>query len=82
MSILLTNRGSLIFFCLLISQIFFGQIGCIPDKLPFISGEELIYDVEYHMGNTWVSAAKARFIVKDQHTIIIHVIILKEKEEH
>ena len=65
MSILLTNRGSLIFFCLLISQIFFGQIGCIPDKLPFISGEELIYDVEYHMGNTWVSAAKARFIVKD-----------------
>lgn len=65
MSILLTNKGSLIFFCLLISQIFIGQIGCVPDKLPFISGEELIYDVEYHMGNTWVSAAKARFIVKD-----------------
>ena len=27
--------------------------------------EKVIYDIEYLMGKTWVTAGKARFIVKD-----------------
>jgi hypothetical protein len=41
------------------------QFDCIPTDIPFISGEEIIYDINYHMANTWVPAGKVRFIVKD-----------------
>ena len=34
-------------------------------SVPFKDGEEIIYDVEYKMGKSWVSAGKARFLVKD-----------------
>jgi len=38
---------------------------CSPKELPFRNGEQVIYNVEYKMGKSWVSAGKARFIVKD-----------------
>ena len=42
-----------------------AQNYCPPIELPFKGGEQIIYDVEYKMGKTWVSAGKVRFIVKD-----------------
>ncbi len=42
-----------------------AQNYCNPNKLPFKDGEKVIYDVEYKMGKTWVSAGKVRFLVKD-----------------
>jgi hypothetical protein len=42
-----------------------GQKFCKPLEIPFKKGEKIIYDVEYKMGKSWVSAGKARFIVKD-----------------
>ena len=42
-----------------------AQNYCSPIELPFKGGEQIIYDVEYKMGKTWVSAGKVRFIVKD-----------------
>ena len=42
-----------------------AQDYCSPKAIPFKDGEEIIYDVEYKMGKSWVSAGKARFLVKD-----------------
>ena len=44
---------------------FSAQTDCISNNLPFIAGEELIYDIEYLMSKTWVSAGKVRFKVED-----------------
>ena len=38
---------------------------CSSSIAPFQDGEQIIYNIEYKMGNSWVSAGKARFIVKD-----------------
>ena len=61
----LVNKKTLLLLLLLASYRSWGQTQCKPSILPFIGGEELIYDVDYLMGNNWVSAAKVRFIVKD-----------------
>jgi hypothetical protein len=42
-----------------------AQQFCYPNYIPFTSGEQVIYDVEYKMGKSWVSAGKVRFLVKD-----------------
>ena len=42
-----------------------AQIDCISNSLPFIAGEEVIYDIEYLMSKTWISAGKVRFKVED-----------------
>ena len=42
-----------------------SQSNCLSNLIPFKGGEEVIYDIEYLMGKTWVTAGKARFIVKD-----------------
>jgi len=42
-----------------------AQTNCISNNLPFIAGEEVIYDIEYLMSKTWVSAGKVRFKVED-----------------
>jgi hypothetical protein len=42
-----------------------AQSTCISNELPFIAGEEVIYDIEYLMSKTWVSAGKVRFKVED-----------------
>ena len=44
---------------------FSAQTDCISNNLPFIAGEEVIYDIEYLMSKTWVSAGKVRFKVED-----------------
>ncbi len=61
----LANKKTLLLCFLLANLISRAQFQCKPTTLPFICGEELIYDVDYLMGNKWVSAAKVRFIVKD-----------------
>ena len=61
----LVNKKTILLLLLLASYSSWGQLQCKPNILPFIGGEELIYDVDYLMGNNWVSAAKVRFIVKD-----------------
>ena len=61
----LVNKKTIFLLLLLASYSSWGQVQCKPIILPFIGGEELIYDVDYLMGNNWVSAAKVRFIVKD-----------------
>lgn len=42
-----------------------AQPNCNPKVFPFESGEEIIYDIEYLMGKTWVTAGKVRFKVED-----------------
>ena len=42
-----------------------AQTVCISNNLPFVAGEEVIYDIEYLMSKTWVTAGKVRFKVKD-----------------
>ena len=42
-----------------------SQSNCLSNLIPFKGGEEVIYDIEYLMGKTWITAGKARFIVKD-----------------
>ena len=44
---------------------FSAQTDCISNNLPFIAGEEVIYDIEYLMSKTWISAGKVRFKVED-----------------
>ena len=41
------------------------QFDCVPTNIPFVDGEEIIYDIKYNMANAWVPAGKVRFIVKD-----------------
>ena len=56
---------------ILITHFFFqsffsnAQKVCSSELVPFQNGEQIIYNVEYKMGKSWVSAGKARFIVKD-----------------
>ena len=42
-----------------------SQFVCTPTHIPFVGGEEIIYDINYHMANAWVPAGKVRFIVED-----------------
>ena len=42
-----------------------AQTNCNPKFFPFQAGEEVIYDIEYLMGKTWVTAGKVRFKVED-----------------
>mgnify|MGYP003327136115 FL=1 len=42
-----------------------AQTNCISNNLPFLAGEEVIYDIEYLMSKTWISAGKVRFKVQD-----------------
>ncbi len=54
----------LILFLLFFSSVR-SQFDCTPTAIPFVDGEEIIFDINYQMGNTWVPAGKVRFIVKD-----------------
>tara|TARA_Y100000589_G_C27167557_1_gene635358 strand:+ start:1479 stop:2288 length:810 start_codon:yes stop_codon:yes gene_type:complete len=59
-------NNKLLFIILFLSSFgIYSQNFCTPKEIPFISGEEIIYDVSYHMANTWVPAGKVRFMVKD-----------------
>jgi len=42
-----------------------AQQNCAIKNVPFKGGEEVIYNIEYLMGKTWVTAGRSRFIVKD-----------------
>ncbi len=42
-----------------------AQSDCISSDLPFVAGEEVLYNIEYLMSKTWVSAGKVRFKVED-----------------
>ena len=55
----------ILFITLFVSVNLTSQSNCLSSSVPFNDGEEVIYDVEYLMGKTWVTAGKARFIVKD-----------------
>ena len=57
----------ILFITLFVSVNLISQSNCISSSVPFNEGEEVIYDVEYLMGKTWVTAGKARFIVKDSN---------------
>ena len=54
-----------LFLALVSLKTYQAQNYCSPKAIPFQDGEEIIYDVEYKMGKSWVSAGKARFLVKD-----------------
>ena len=53
-----------IFFVLLVFDLS-AQTDCISKNLPFVDGEEVIYDIEYLLNETWVSGGKVRFKVED-----------------
>ena len=55
----------ILFITLFVSSNLTSQSNCLSNSVPFNDGEEVIYDIEYLMGKTWVTAGKARFIVKD-----------------
>ena len=46
----LVNKKTILLLLLLASYRSWGQTQCKPSILPFIGGEELIYDVDYLMG--------------------------------
>ena len=55
----------LTFIFLLSSFLIEAQKLCSSKIAPFQNGEQIIYNIDYKMGKSWVSAGKARFIVKD-----------------
>lgn len=59
------NKISILLLLISIVSDYTSQENCITNSLPFKGGEEVIYNIEYLMGKTWVTAGKARFIVKD-----------------
>ena len=59
------SKISILLFLILIVYNCSSQENCISKSFPFKGGEEVIYNIEYLMGKTWVTAGKARFIVKD-----------------
>jgi hypothetical protein len=54
-----------LFITIFVPAYLLAQSNCLARSTPFKGGEEVIYDIEYLMGKTWVTAGKARFIVKD-----------------
>ena len=56
-----------------------AQPNCNPKIFPFESGEEIIYDIEYLMGKTWVTAGKVRFKVEDSIVQNINCLYIEGK---
>lgn len=42
-----------------------GQTNCVPDLIPFKSGESVSYNIQYHWGFIWLTAGEVTFSVEN-----------------